>query len=453
MKNCYLKRFWMLVAALCVSFAFISCEESDEGAAVDHDPTKPITLAKFWPDKGPIATQVIIEGTNFGTNVDEITVLFNEKPATIISSTGDRMLVLAPKLPGEECVITVKVGKKSAKFDKIFDYVVQTSVSTIAGGIQAATQPMGTVPLASWQSAKKLERSLAIDSQDNLFITINGIEGGSWNNENWIYMLNEEAGVIKALHDVSRWFGYNNISYDYKTDEIYWFGSQMGDDGYGCLSRMSDYAGVSMGNVAWDSKLPYTDNMTCWGARSHFEMNPSDGKFYFFTNEGSCGRFDPATGKGENLSSDVTKEMEGDCAGVVFDPKDNNIVYVAAKNRHCIFKFDMANDTVEVWAGKKNSAGFLDGALDEALFNEPCQMACDGEYIYVADSNNHCIRKINLSTGYVSTLAGVAQSAGYVNGDALNAQFNKPMGLVLDSEGNLYVGDCENYAIRRVATE
>lgn len=149
MKNCYLKRFWMLMAALCVSFAFISCEESDEGAAVDHDPTKPITLAKFWPDKGPIATQVIIEGTNFGTNVDEITVLFNEKPATIISSTGDRMLVLAPKLPGEECVITVKVGKKSAKFDKIFDYVVQTSVSTIAGGIQAATQPTGTVSLAS----------------------------------------------------------------------------------------------------------------------------------------------------------------------------------------------------------------------------------------------------------------------------------------------------------------
>ena len=141
------------MVALCVSFAFISCEESDEGAAVDHDPTKPITLAKFWPDKGPIATQVIIEGTNFGTNVDEITVLFNEKPATIISSTGDRMLVLAPKLPGEECVITVKVGKKSAKFDKIFDYIVQTSVSTIAGGIQAATQPMGTVPLASWQSA------------------------------------------------------------------------------------------------------------------------------------------------------------------------------------------------------------------------------------------------------------------------------------------------------------
>ena len=80
-------------------------------------------------------------------------------------------------------------------------------------------------------------------------------------------------------------------------------------------------------------------------------------------------------------------------------------------------------------------------------------MACDGEYIYVADANNHCIRKINLATGYVSTHAGVAQSAGYVNGDALNAQFNKPMGLVLDSEGNLYVGDCENYAISRVATE
>ena len=91
--------------------------------------------------------------------------------------------------------------------------------------------------------------------------------------------------------------------------------------------------------------------------------------------------------------------------------------------------------------------------LTEAQFNEPCQMCCDGEAIYLADRGNHCIRKINLATGYVSTHAGVARTPGYVNGEADAAKFNYPVGCVIDSEGNLYVGDSENYAIRRVATE
>ena len=453
MKNNYCKRLQMLLACLVMSCALLSCSESEVDGGVKHDPNKPITLESFWPQKGPIATQVIIEGNNFGTNVDEITVLFNEKPATIISSKGDRMLVLAPKLPGEECVITVKVGKKSAKFQEIFDYIVQTSVSTVVGGVQAAQMPTGTMSLAAAQFSKKLERSMAIDADDNLFFVVNGVPGGSWDNVNRIYMLNEEAGSIKAVHDLDRWFGFGTIGYDCNANEIYWWSSQMEDDGYGVLSAIEDYASIAMGNLKFDDYPPFTNDMTCWGARSHFEMNPSDGKFYFFTNEGSAGRFDPVTGKGENLTTEETKKMRGDVFGIIFDPNDNNIVYISVKGKHCIYKYDLVNDVAEVWAGRLNSAGHLDGTLAEAQFNEPCQMCCDGEYIYVADRNNHCIRKINLATGYVVTHAGVARTPGYVNGAADESKFNYPVGCVVDSEGNLYVGDSENYAIRRVATE
>ncbi|MBQ3536758.1 MAG: IPT/TIG domain-containing protein [Alistipes sp.] len=453
MKNYFCKRMQMLLSCLMMSCILFSCSDSDNDGAISHDPNRPITLDSFWPQEGPIATQVIIEGDNFGTNVEDITVLFNEKPATIISSNGDRMLVLAPKLPGEECVITVKVGSQSAKFKEIFDYIVQTSVSTVVGGVQAAAMPTGTVSLAAAQFSKKLERTMAIDSQDNLFFIVNGVPGGSWNNVCRIYMLNEEAGSIKAVHDLDRWFGFGTVGYSNKTDEIYWWGSQMEDDGYGVLSAVEDYASIHMGNIKFNEMPPFTNDMTCWGARSHFEMNPSDGKFYFFTNEGSAGRFDPLTGKGENLTTEATKKMRGDANGVVFDPRDNNIVYVAIKGKHCIFKYDMVNDTAEVWAGRENGAGHLDGLLTEAQFNEPCQMCCDGEAIYLADRGNHCIRKINLATGYVSTHAGVARTPGYVNGEADAAKFNYPVGCVIDSEGNLYVGDSENYAIRRVATE
>ena len=49
------------------------------------------------------------------------------------------MLVLAPKLPGEECVISVSVGENEqnkVQFDELFDYIIQTNVSTIAGGMK-----------------------------------------------------------------------------------------------------------------------------------------------------------------------------------------------------------------------------------------------------------------------------------------------------------------------------
>ena len=52
------------------------------------------------------------------------------------------MLVLAPKLPGEECVISVSVGENEqnkVQFDELFDYIIQTNVSTIAGGMKGTT--------------------------------------------------------------------------------------------------------------------------------------------------------------------------------------------------------------------------------------------------------------------------------------------------------------------------
>ena len=114
------------------------------GGNSGYQPDKPIELESFYPKTGPIATQVIIKGKNFGTDAKALNVYFNEKRAAVISSTGDRMLVLAPKLPGEECVISVSVGENEqnkVQFDELFDYIIQTNVSTIAGGMKALPCP------------------------------------------------------------------------------------------------------------------------------------------------------------------------------------------------------------------------------------------------------------------------------------------------------------------------
>ena len=68
--------------------------------------------------------------------------------------------------------------------------------------------------------------------------------------------------------------------------------------------------------------------------------------------------------------------------------------------------------------------------------------------VYVADSLNHLIRRID-SFGNVSTLAGSGTS-GSTNGSDNIAKFNFPTGVAVDSSGNVYVADQNNHLIRKI---
>jgi len=136
---------------------------------------------------------------------------------------------------------------------------------------------------------------------------------------------------------------------------------------------------------------------------------------------------------------------------ITIDPAGLNL-YVVDMGNHKIRKIEIATRVVSTLAGI-GTAGNADGAgLTTAQFNSPTGICIDpvGLNLYICDRGSHRIRKIEISTGVVSTVAGTTQ--GFADGAGLSvAQFFFPRGITIDPVGlNLYVTDQGNYKIRKI---
>ena len=124
-------------------------------------------------------------------------------------------------------------------------------------------------------------------------------------------------------------------------------------------------------------------------------------------------------------------------------------VYVAGGGDHTIRKITPTG-VVTTLAGVAESSGSTDGAGADARFRQPYGVAVDGDgNLYVADADNHTIRKIT-PAGVVTTLAGTAESYGSADGRGPLARFSRPYGVAVDGDGNLYVADRNNHTIRKI---
>ncbi|MEB3222752.1 MAG: hypothetical protein VKS61_11815 [Candidatus Sericytochromatia bacterium] len=130
-------------------------------------------------------------------------------------------------------------------------------------------------------------------------------------------------------------------------------------------------------------------------------------------------------------------------------------VYVADTQNHRIRKVapdgtvsTLAGSGVTGWMG----GGHQDGPGATALFKDPLSLAVDASgTVYVADAGNNRIRKV-APDGTVSTLAG-SGTAGHQNGAGASARFNYPKGVAVDASGTVYVADASNNRVRKVAPD
>jgi sugar lactone lactonase YvrE len=158
---------------------------------------------------------------------------------------------------------------------------------------------------------------------------------------------------------------------------------------------------------------------------------------------------------GNNGDEGAASEINvGQTFGVTFGPDGH--LYVTEVENHRVRRLDLATKRISTVAGNGMPGyGGDGGPAIQAALNEPYEIRFDqAGNMFVVEMMNHIVRRIDAANNTITTIAGTGQ-AGYSGdgGPARKAQLNRPHSIALDGAGNLYIADIANHRIRRVDLE
>ncbi|MDR1436796.1 MAG: IPT/TIG domain-containing protein [Candidatus Symbiothrix sp.] len=488
---------WKALIAPCLFFTlvFTGCEDDGDVRIVPYDPSKPVTITAFSPDTGRVATQMIIDGENFGGNLDAISVQVNGKKAAVIgvNPAGTMIYCLVPsmrddKFPPKDSVqipTTIKVLVEDAESnvpEKPFIYTFTLNVSTFLG----FTDQDGNTAIVDGPFEKAQFQSpfwLAFDTDEY------GPKDDNGNPKKNIYLIEENNGLrfIDVYNrEVKTIFRTGNgvdrprtIAFTLNREK-----SENYRDTMIIANDHGDWGGIGTIIIPRDTvtRIFGNENVTIpWRAVMHHRqcnggaIHPLSGVYWFNSYQNSQvykvhDRSQEIWRYGGRTAGELNDDgKEG--TKFVFKVQDNNwefniqiapsgeFAYIVSKNQHYIAQtlYNPSNNLFEnpvPFVGDKQKSGFRDGVSVGTLFWEPQQGAFDDENnFYVCDGENNCIRKVT-PQAQVSTFAGRPGKPGYSDGALRDAQFDGPFGIIYDSEiETFYIADRDNRRIRCIKVE
>ncbi|MFN3697736.1 MAG: hypothetical protein ACK4VO_09880, partial [Pseudobdellovibrio sp.] len=325
-------------------------------------------------------------------------------------------------------------------------------VTTLAGTAGSSGSTNGTGSAARFNSPS----GVAVDSSGNVYVA---------DTQNTIVRKITSVGVVTTLAgmpsaggasdgvgDLARFFGPQGVAAD-SMGNVY-----VSDSSNHTIRRITSggavttFAGLAVSSGA--------TNGTGSSARFNFPRKiaaDSNGNIYVsetfyirkITSGGVVTTFAGTSGSPGTADGTGASARFNGLGGLAVDSSGN--LYVADSSNHTIRKITPAA-VVSTFAGSPGVSGTVDGTGASARFRSPVGVTVDSSgNVYVADFGNHTIRKIT-SAGVVTTLAGTAGSSGLVDGMGSSARFNSPGGLSIDSNGDLYVVDYNNNLIRKITS-
>jgi len=159
---------------------------------------------------------------------------------------------------------------------------------------------------------------------------------------------------------------------------------------------------------------------------------------------------DSLSGKIVNLNDSKVTEIKtsGDIlkhpGGILYD-KVKDIFYVVNTGSHCICTMDRKNGTIKTIVGTREQSGYKDGYGTKILFNSPVGISFGktADFLYITDTGNHVIRKVDIQNNYKTTTIGVHQtrSPSVSDGISKTSMFRSPVDILQTNYGTLII--CE----------
>jgi len=431
------KLFFIMAVVACMALA--GCENKVEPAP---------SITDFSPTEAKYGATLTITGKRFSAVPSENSVTFNDVPAAIISATSKEIKVTVPKNLLCSGPIRVTVGSKTAVSSGVFNYLPTAVVSALAGSGTAGFAD-GTGTAARFNQPY----GVAVDASGNVYVgdyynhrirkitpvgvvtTLAGSTQGFANGTGTAARFNYPEGVaIDVSGNVYVADCENNrirkITPAGAVTTLAGSGAWGFADGTGTAAQFNYPEGVAIdvsGNV-------YVGD---FGNHRIRKITPA-GVVTTLAGDGTAGYKD-ATGAAAQFTYP---------SGVAVDASGN--VYVGDFGNHRIRKITPAG-VVTTLAGD-GAAGFKNATGTAARFDNPCGVAVVSGNVYVTDWSNYRIRKID-STTKVTTFAG-SGAAGFADGTGTAAQFDRPAGIAINASGDvLYVADRDNHRIRKIAME
>jgi hypothetical protein len=368
---------------------------ASNGVTFTVQPTPP-QITALNPNAGQVGTSIKIIGNNFSTTANQNTINFNGTSATVTNASST------------ELVVTVPVGATTGN-------VVVTVGGLVSNGVNFTVQPSPPQITALNPNAGQVGAS----------INIIGNNFSATPNQNTVTFNGTNATVTSASTTTL----VVTVPAGATTGSVVVTVGGLTSNGLNFIVQPTPPQITSINPTSG----PFDTNVTITGTNFSAVFNENTVSF----------NGNPAVITTASPTSIVAVVPLGAGTGPV-------TVTVNGQTSNGVNFNYIKTAMVNTYAGT-GSAGFVDGPGTSAQFNGPSRMDINaGGEIIIADFNNHSIRRID-TKGQVTTLAGNGTS-GYVNGTLSQARFARPLGIAIDNAGNIYVADFDNHVIRRIST-
>ena len=445
------------------SLALLACHPEEPSQEVDpFNPKKAVQLDSYYPHDGNAGTQMIIRGKNFGNDASIVKVYIDndyDKPARVISAHGDRIYAIIPARAGSG-IVTVEIGEEDqmqkvqfAESEDYFNYEFKQTLTTLSGTAGVSGQEDGKFEEASYNKPT----SLALDEENGLLFVLE-------QDVKRLRILDLEAETVRTAYQGNSSVNFIRTVDFASTKDTVILGVEGGAYGLSglYLLRKEDYS-----RAKTFSTIGLTAEKRDKGSNAVI-VNPLDNEVFlqcFYT--GTVIKYHRDTHEWEEMQ----KPFEDNVDFTYCWSSDYQYLFAISKNDWTNWtqtsviirmKYDLTTHTLgepSYFAGLPGNHGHSDGIGTEALFNGPWQMCnvpdVPGEY-YVADTYNHCIRKIEDFGGQpvVTTVAGIPLQAGMSEGEPLKSLLRYPTGVAANADGTIiYVADKDNHRIVKISIE